>query len=482
MVENNWRRITTPYKINSKFGGYDYIFNSNDIKEQVIEITGVSKGSVDSVGIITGGSNYKVNERVVFKGDTNGKTARGKITKIGGKIVNNIDIETTSFTNIEFLNVGAPNKFVGFMTTPHNLSNNTRMNISGLSDYFDGLDRYYNIGINTGSYVLLNDVGTSAVTGIVTYFSVGGAFQYPFMRPNDIIDIESEKVKVLNSDPLNNRVRVLRAQNGTTGAAHTGNVKLFQDSRSFSINVGALKTTKILKTNTEFYFDPNESLGIGSATTVGAGKTIVFSNPGAGITNIFVPEQQLFAPNHIFKVNDVVNYRTNTGSSIEVWNGKAGVAKTTLDTISTLYVAPFNDNFIGLSSNKVGMTTSGYLGLVDNTVGLYYFTGIGTGDYHSLKSDFDGVVTAKAQRTNVTVSTASSHGLFVNDQVIFKLNPTNQQTIVVKYDDFNRRIVFDPQTFAASDVDTTLNTIGVTTSIFKTGDKIIHTSGHQQVV
>ncbi len=477
LVDNNWRRITTPYKINSKFGGYDYIFNSNDIKEQVIEITGVSKGSVDSIGIFTGGSNYKVNERVVFKGDTNGKTARGKIAKIGGKTVNNIDIETTTFTDIEFLNVGAANKFVGFMTTPHNIANNTRMKISGLSDYFDGLDKYYNVGINTGSYVLLNDVQTSAVTGIVTYFSVGGAFQYPFMRPNDIINIESEKVKVLNSDPLNNRVRVLRAQNGTIGAAHTGSVKLFQDSRSFSINVGALKTTKILKTNTEFYFDPNESLGIGSETTVGAGKTIVFSNPGAGITNIFVPEQQLFAPNHIFKVNDVVNYRTNTGSSIEVWNGKAGIAKTTLDTISTLYVAPFNRDFIGLSSNKVGMTTSGYLGLVDDTVGLYYFTGIGTGDYHSLKSDFDDVITAKAERTKVTVSTASSHGLFVDDEVIFKLNPTNQQTIVVKYNDFNRRIVFDPQTFTASDVDTTLNTIGVTTSIFKTGDKIIHTSG-----
>ena len=477
LISNNWRRITTPYKINSKFGGYDYIFNSNDIKEQVIEITGVSKGSVDSVGIFTGGSNYKINEKIIFKGDTNGKTARGKISKIGGKTVNNVDIETTTFANIEFLNVGAPNKFVGFMTTPHNISNNTRMKISGLSDYFDGLDKYYNIGINTGSYVLLNDVGTSAATGIVTYFSVGGAFQYPFMRPNDIIDIESEKVKVLNSDPLNNRVRVLRAQNGTTGSAHTGNVKLFQDSRSFSINVGALKTTKVFKTNTEVYFDPNESLGIGSETTVGAGKTIVFSNPGAGIANIFVPEQQLFTPNHIFKVNDVVNYRTNTGSSIEVWNGKAGVAKTTLDTISTLFVAPFNDNFVGLSSNKVGMTTSGYRGLVDDTVGLFYFTGIGTGDYHSLKSDFDNVVTAKAERTKVTVSTASSHGLFVNDQVSFKLNPLNQQTIVVKYNNFNRRIVFDPQTFTASDVDTTFSTIGITTGSFNTGDKIIHTSG-----
>ena len=169
LVVNNWRRITSPYKINSKFGGYDYIFNSNDIKEQVIEITGVQR-ECRCVGILTGGSNYKVNERVVFKGDTNGKTARAKIDKIGGKTVNNIDIETTTFTNIEFLNVGAPNKFVGFMTTPHNMTNNTRMKISGLSDYFDGLDKYYNIGINTGSYVLLNDVGTSAVTGIVTYY------------------------------------------------------------------------------------------------------------------------------------------------------------------------------------------------------------------------------------------------------------------------------------------------------------------------
>ena len=137
------------------------------------------------------------------------------------------------------------------MTAPHNLEDQAQVKVNGLSNYFAGFDGYYKVGINTGSYVLLNDVANSGVTGLVTYFSVGGAFQYPFMRPNDIIDIESEKVKILNSDPLNGRVRVLRAQEGTTGAAHTGNVKLFQDPRSFTINVGALKTTKNLRLNTE---------------------------------------------------------------------------------------------------------------------------------------------------------------------------------------------------------------------------------------
>jgi len=476
LVQNNWRRITTPYKINSKFGGYDYIFNSNNVKEQIVEVTATSKGSVDSVGIFTGGSNYKINDRVVFKGDTTGKTARGIINKIGGKRVDFVDIATTTFTNIEFTNAGASNKFVGFMTSPHNLSNNTRFKISGLTDFYPGLDKYYNIGINTGSYVLLDDVDTVANTGIVTFFSVGGAFQYPFMRPNDIIKIESEEVKVLNSDALNNRVRVLRAQNGTTGAAHTGNVKLFQDPRSFSINVGTLKTTRILKTNTEHYFDPNEAVGVGSLTTVGAGKTIVFSNPGAGATNIFVPEQQIYIPNHTFKVNDTVTYKTNTGDSIEVWNGGSGIAKTSLTNFSTLFVAPFDNTFIGLSSTRIGLTTSGYRGILDSTIGLFYFTGVGTSNYHSFVTNFDNVASAKAERTNVTVSTASTHGLRKDDKVLFSLNPKNETTIIVKYNNFNRRIVFDPQTFAASAVNTIDNTIGVATNTFKTGDKIIHTS------
>ena len=476
LVENGWRRITSPYKINSPFGGYDYIFNSNKVREQIIEVTGVSQGSVDNVGILTGGKNYQVSDKIQFFGDTYGKSARAVVSKVGGKKVNNVDISTTLFTDIEFVNVGAANKFVGFMTQPHSLIDRTELKIDGLSDYFAGLDGFYQIGISTGSYILLNDIDTSANTGIVTYFSVGGAFQYPFMRPNDIITIESERVKVLNSDPLNNRVRVLRAQDGTTGAAHTGNVALFQDPKSFAINVGTLKTTKLLRKNTEFYFDPAEALGIGSDGTIGAGKTLSFSNPGAGINSIFAPEQHLYLPGHGFKINETVTYHKNGGTAIEVWNGESGDAKRDLDVYSPLFVAPISENFIGLSSTKIGVTTSGYKGIVNDNIGLLFFTGVGTDVYHSLKTNYDNVVTANAERTKVVVSTAGTHGLFVDDVVDFRLNPKNDQTIIVKYNDFNKRIVFDPYTFAVSGVNTTTNTIGVSTNTFKTGDRIIHTS------
>ena len=476
LVENGWRRITTAYKINSLFGGYDYIFNSNKEREQIIEVTGTSQGSVDNVGILTGGSNYKVSDKILFSGDTYGRSARAAVSKVGGKPVNNVDISTTLFTDIEFVNVGVENKFVGFMTQPHSLIDGTELRIDGLSDYFAGLDGFYQIGINTGSYILLDDVDTAANTGIVTYFSVGGAFQYPFMRPNDIITISSERVKVLNSDPLNNRVRVLREQDGTTGIAHTGNVPLFQDPKSFSINVGTLKTTKLLRKNTEFYFDPAEALGIGSEAITGAGKTLTFSNPGAGIASIFAPEQQLYLPAHGFRINETVTYNKNGGTSIEIWNGESNEPKRDLDFYSTLFVAPISENFIGLSSTKIGVTTSGYFGIENEIIGLFYFTSTGTGVYHSLKTDFENVVTGSAERTKVVVSTAGTHGLFVDDVIDLQLNPTNEETITVKYNNFNRRIVFDPFEFAASAVNTTTNAIGVSTNRFRTGDKIIYQS------
>jgi len=481
LVKNNWRRITTPYRINTPFGGYDYIFNSNTEKEQVIEITGVSQGSVDSVGIFTGGDNYRINDRVGFRGDSLGRAARGSVDRLGGKLVNNVDVETTLFANIEFANVGRLNEFVGYTTTPHNISNNTLLKIDGLSKHFDGFDNFYNVGINSGSYVLLENIDVVANTGIVTYFTVGGAFQYPFIRPNDIITIESERLRVLNSDPLNNRIRVLRAQDSTTGAAHTGNLPLFQDPKQFSINVG-LKTTKLLKINTEFYFEPSESVGIGTSTTqgvVGAGITLNFNNPGAGITNIFASEQTIYIPGHNLKINDILTYTPN-GDSIEVYNGKAGVAFTTLDSFTQLFVAPVSDDFIGLASNRVGVGSTGdiaqYIEINDPTIGLLYFTSLGTGVYHGLKTNFDDVITGEARRTNVTVSTANTHGLFVDDKISFNLKPKGEETITVKYNNFNRRIVFDPQTFSASDVDVTNNVIGVATNTFKTGDKIIHQS------
>ena len=49
-------------------------------------------------------------------------------------------------------------------------------------------------------------------------------------------------------------------------------------------------------------------------------------------------------------------------------------------------------------------------------------------------------------------------------------------TVVVQYDDYNRRMIFDPKSFVAGNVDVNKNSITFSGEFFKFGDKVIHTS------
>lgn len=476
---NQWFRNTEPYKLNKSLSGYDYIFDSNTYKEQKIDITSASTGNIQGVGILTGGRNYKVNDQLIFdNSDTDGKSAAGKVRRVSGKIVDSVSVASTQLYDIEFIPYAEKGQFVGYSSTPHNLKDNDLVNVSGISRYFDGLDGNYNVGINTGSFVLLTGIGTVGATGFTTYIHVGGALQYPFVRTDDIMSIGSEKIKVLNIDRQNQRLRVQRAQSGTASTSHLGLTRIFKDPRSFTINVGAIRTTQTLKLNSVIYFNPAESLGIGTVLGTGVGTAITFSNPGAGASVVIVPPQAIYYPNHGFSINDVVEYSTNGGDSIEVWNGLAGAASTvSLTGLGTFYAAPISSRFIGLSTNKVGIaTTSGLYVGINSTSGLLYFTGIGTGVIHSLRTRRDNVITGQVQKNEVTVSTASTHGLSVKDSINFNLKPKNEVVVDVRYDDYNRRIVFDPKAFSAGDVSIDDDTIYFANNTFKTGDKVIYTS------
>ena len=189
---------------------------------------------------------------------------------------------------------------------------------------------------------------------------------------------------------------------------------------------------------------------------------------------MFVPIQQIYLPNHQLQVGERVSYSSHGGTQISVYNGFRSFS---LPQDQDLFVAPISENFVGLSTVKVGLGTTGkYVGIGStNTTGLLFFENIGTGDYHSLKTNKTSL-TGEISKNIVTVSTASTHGLKLGESVIFNTIPTNDQTITVKYNDYNRRIVFNPKTFAGSNVDTSLDTIQIFDHGLKTGDKVIHTS------
>ena len=134
---------------------------------------------------------------------------------------------------------------------------------------------------------------------------------------------------------------------------------------------------------------------------------------------------------------------------------------------------------LGISTARVGLGSTGSFVGINSTnanVNTLYFTGIGTGLYHSFKTNYENVLIGKVEKSLVTVSTASTHGLTNKDSVFLNVLPGITTTVKVAYNDYNRRLVINPRTFASGDVDVSTNTITIPRHGYSNGQKVIYTA------
>jgi len=469
-----WFRSTFNYALKSTNSSYNYIFNPDKVKNQTVNINSAAKGRVENIGILTGGTNYNVGDRLVFdNSQTGGKNAAARVAKVFGKDVTNVSTSTTSFSAVEFETANNSGQILGFVDVPHGLKNLELLNVSGINTYFSKIEGNYSIGVKSDIFVTTLGISTIGVTGIATYFYVSGPLRFPNIRENDILGIGTqEKVKVLNVESASGRIRVLREYDSTVSSAYSASTALFEHPRKFTINTG-FKTDVSYSSNKEIYFNPKESVGIGTRAVAGIGTRVVFSTPGIGLTQIFVPSGSIFLPNHRLSTGEKVTYSANGGSEILVFDGTSSFA---LPQTQDLYVANISNNFIGVSTVKVGLGSTGFVGIgTTNSAGLLFFRNFGTGDYHSFTTKRESIL-GDVSKNIVTVSTSSTHGLSVGDFIDMVSVPKDAETIDVKYSDVNRRSVFKSKTFNSIDIDTTEDTIYIENHGFETGDKVIYTS------
>jgi hypothetical protein len=469
-----WFRNTLNYKLLNSNSSYNYIFNPDKVKNQTININYASKGKVETIGILTGGTNYNVGDQLIFdNSQTGGSNASAKVEKVFSKDVTTVSAATTTFSPVEFVPLNGLGQVIGFSTSPHGLKNLELVNIAGFNTYFSKLEGTYNLGIRTDNFITTLGISTIGVTGLTTYFYVSGLLEFPYIRENDILGIGTqEKVKVLNIDSQSGRIRVLREYDSTVSSAYSASTVLYEDPRKFRINTG-FKTDYSYSVNTEIYFEPRESIGIGTIASVGVGTTVVFSLPGIGATQIFVPYQSIYLPNHQLKTGEKIHYSTNGGTEIGVFNGTSSFG---LPQSQDLYVAKISNNFIGISTSRIGLGSTGFIGIgTTGFSGLLFFENFGTGDYHSFTTKKESII-GEISKNIITVSTASTHGLSIGDTIDMVCRPKDTETIVVKYNDNNRRVLFRPQSFNSIDVDIADDTIYIESHGLKTGDKIIYTT------
>ena len=477
LVSNKYSRNTAPYNLIEKKLNYEYLYIPNNLSQSV-EITATSPGNIQSVGIETGGKLYQISDRIIVDdSETKGFGGEVSITKLDGKDVASVSVATTSLSNIEIYPSERKGEFKLVSPIVHPFKKNDVVTISGLSTNSLQLNDGYNVGLSTITLSLIgigttsSGIGSDGVTGIVTFVKVGGLLDK--VVPNTILGIGTEQVKVLNVDKDQSRLRILRSLNNVSTAHSLG--KIFTElPKEFTIK-SKESIKESLRVNKEYYFNPADSVALGSTSGVGIGTTITFSNPGAGITQIYAPTKTIYIKNHNLDTGDSLIYRTNTGTGLKVDNGT-----TTFDLAdqTKVFVANVAPNLIGIATVRVGLgTTATFVGIASTqrNQSTLMFAGLGTGTYHSFQTQFDSI-TATASRNLVTVSTASTHGMVDNDIVDVDVNPSIASTYKIVYNNLNRRFVVNPRDFADADFDITTNSIHILNHGFVTGQKVIYTA------
>ena len=485
-LENSkWCRNTTPYNLIYNDKAYYPYMPLPDNLSQTIDVSGTKPGSLESIGIETGGKNYQVGDKVVFNNTgSRGIGAAAKVSRLLGKSVSSVSAATSSITNVEIYPSSQKGIYSIVSTEPHQWVGRDIITVTGLSTTSSEIGGVYNAGITstklnvTGLGTTAVAIGTDGATGIVTHIDVRGDLSK--LQSNDILGIGTETLKLLNVEPLLSRIRVLRAFNGVTGVSHTVTSEILEDPRRLTINSGFTSEYEY-RVNNQIYFNPADSVGLGTRSGVGIGTTIAFSNPGIGITQKFIQTKAIYLPDHGLKTGDKLTYSPNQGEGLNIrWDGSDAVYTgiNTLTNGQTLYAAAITEDLIGISTVKVGLGSTGtFVGIASTQRGstTVFFSGLGTGVYHSFKTNYD-VITGEIRKVTATVSTGETHGLLNYENVYMDVVSGLTTTVIVKYNDYNRRMVIDPKSFTASGVNTTSNSFTINDHGYETGDKIIHTA------
>ena len=268
-----WIRYTAPLGLLLNKTKYQGFIQPDTYSRGFTEVNSVSSGSLTQLEIISSGDNYSMEDNIFFDSkETGGAGAYARITEIKGREVNSISYSFNKLSGVEFTPSGSTGNFVGFASTSHSLIAGDVVSIQNLNILATKLSSSFLIGISTNVLTLSTNIGNATQTGIVTYLSISGNLNFPTLSVNDVYEIGSEKVKVLNVQSVDSRIKVYRSFDGSTSITHAAGDSLFELSRKFTFNSG-FSTSAEYKSNFEYYFDPRESAVMPSE------NLILYSNP-----------------------------------------------------------------------------------------------------------------------------------------------------------------------------------------------------------
>ena len=444
-------RNTQPYKILEENANYQFLDETSIL--QKIEVDSISEGSIEKIEILNSGDEYKVGDKLSFDEDgTFGNGLSAIISSLKGKEVSQVNSTSSSYLNSIFTWKSEDEVEVSILPN-HTLSSSDYVNISGFSTNLSKINGFYKIQVPSYNDGRCLSTITSSTAGFTTEIYVSPIPEQ--ISIGSSITIGTETLKIL--DIFRNE-NIIRIERGSTGVSHTVGtaVSFLPDSFTISENIDKFES----KVNNKVYFNPRESVGVGTTSGVGYSTSFTFGN----ITVVKdIPTRSISIEDHPFTNNQQIVYTSN-GSDIV--SSTDGVNTFNLSSVSTLYAINKQPNLIGLKTAINGSE-------------LYFHNNGDDDDQYLFESNYTQVL-GSVENNEITVSVSTSHGLQVGDTIKLNVEPNlsvgigTSTAVRVLYKSEIDAIVINPIGFNSTGVSTTTNEIIITNHGLVTGDKVFY--------
>ena len=452
---SNLLRNTFPYKVSDNYAKNDFIIETNEVKRQKSVIESVSVGNVNDFDIINSGSNYKVNDVLNFDNTgTEGGGLIAKVSSINGKDI--VQLNTSVQTYQDSIFTWNNDSQVKVTILPnHNLSDNDYVVISGFSTNLTKLNDSYRISVNSYYSNVLKNIPASTA-GLTTEIYVTQL--PPSVSVGSSITVNSEILSVLE---VFRNLNILKVKRGSTGVSHTATTQINFIPDSFTIfkNIDNFDS----RVNDKVYFNPNESVGVG--TTSGITNAVTFQFGDSSITRN-IPTKSIYIENHPFTNNQKVTFTIpNVGTNIAISTSPNG---NLFDLPQNVYVTNKNINTIGIKTTL-------------NSSEVFFITNGSDNDEYLFESVYEQK-TGKVEKIKSTVSISTYHELTAGDIISLNVQPNlsvgigTSTSVYVKRDTNTGNILINPITFGSAGVNTSTSTITINSHKLNTGDKILYSA------
>ena len=400
-TDASYIKNTGPLYLSSQNSGYEYYMRLQDKYKQDVVVKNTISSKIDDIKVLSPGTNYKINDKLVFTLDTNQDTApSASISELLGKNLSSINVGVTTFINVVFKNING--RILGITSSYHSIQNNDYVYISNSTGLKIEGDKKVQVQSKISN--LQSNLGASGDTTYVQVNDISG------FNVDDFIRIDDEIAKIIQIYPQQSKFFVHRLENIGSHISDSTLVELVPNKFEF-IDINVKDSLSLINNN---YFIAKNSVGLGTI-----GSTIVNENTNS---TYYVPKQSIYIPNHQYNSNQILKYSPEAGAN-GLLVGDSGEGSTYRLVDGQLVYA------INLGRDYIGISTIGF----GNTALFFRESSYLTDEYHSFEYQ-DNVVTAKVELSTLNITTEEPHELLTDDKIILKGKQNEWEYYVLKID------------------------------------------------